>query len=709
MSKMTIKPARTILEKHFNEMVENFKDLFTVSVDKNEIWELFQSSFPDGENDIFQKRRRWDCACCKHFFNVMANVVAIDENYNIVSIWDVKVEDEKWQPIFDALSNYIHSRGKITEIFRHWESIVGTPVSRFEFVDPSDSTKTKIGVFDHFWLELPDKFIIDKGHRTTNSGTPIDSLNARIKKDVFKRGLEEFTMDALSNTLDMICANNLYKGEEWKNQITEFKNLKEEFDKLPDECKDNYAWKKSCTVGNAFAMIRNTSIGALLIDLSEAMDIEKAVKKYEKMVAPENYRRSMPVFTKKMLEDAKNKLVELGLEKSLGRRFAVIDDISVNDILYANRDAAKKMKGGSVLDDVFEEMSHEVASPKAKEFIGIPEIHIEQFVLEILPDVINLEAYVENRHNPNMVSLIAPIDASAAPITKWENNFSWAYAGNITDSLMKERVKSAGGFVDGDLRFSIQWNDNPTIYNGNDFDAHCVELTNNIHYEIYYGNKRRFSPNGGMLDVDIINPELACAAVENIIYPSKDKMQDGIYRFYVMNYSDRGGIDGFSAEIEFDGTIHSYQCRRPISQKGMIIIADVILKNGIFTIDEKIGSQTSSKEIWGITTNNFVPVSTVMYSPNYWNQQKGIGHKHYFFMLQGCKNPDTPNGFYNEFLRDDLREHRKVFEALGSKMMVNPSDDQLSGLGFSSTRRNDLVVRAHMNNKGETKVIRIKF
>ena len=88
-----------------------------------------------------------------------------------------------------------------------------------------------------------------------------------------------------------------------------------------------------------------------------------------------------------------------------------------------------------------------------------------------------------------------------------------------------------------------------------------------------------------------------------------------------------------------------------------------------------------------------------MFSPNYWDGQKGIGNRHYFFMVNDCKNDTSPNGFFNEFLKEELMEHKKVFEMIGSKVKVDDSNNQLSGIGFSSTKRNSITckVKGHID------------
>lgn len=94
-----------------------------------------------------------------------------------------------------------------------------------------------------------------------------------------------------------------------------------------------------------------------------------------------------------------------------------------------------------------------------------------------------------------------------------------------------------------------------------------------------------------------------------------------------------------------------------------------------------------------------------MLSPNHWDNIN-IGNKHYFFILEGCQNPDPIRGFFNEFLKEELTEHRRVFEALGSRMEIPYSENQLSGIGFSSTVRNSVICKV---TGAFERVIKINF
>lgn len=671
------------LQEHFKGM-KHSNHLFEVDLDKDELWNLYLDSFPEGTNEIFRERREFDCACCRSFIRKMGNVVTI-EGGEITSLWNFRTNDSKFQPVLNTLSEFVKSK-PIKDIYFSDQKKVGTEVSR-ERLESDEIIK-----WNHFYLELPNHFV-------NTSGDSVESVqnDYRAAKGVFKRSLEEISEDAVKSVLELISQNSLYRGDKWKKPLKEFLEHKHMYDGL-NRLKDRYAWEHSANSSVMVSKIRNHSIGTLLVNVSEGMPLDIAVNKYESIVAPENYQRPKPVYTKKMLEKAKNRVEELGLMDALKRRHARLDDISVNDILFVDRDSAPRLEGSG---DIFQQMQEELPT-SPKRLSQVKEIQIEEFVQNVLPDVEEMEVLLENRLTLNMVSLIAPKKETDGQLFKWNNLFSWAYKGNLADSSMKERVKSAGGSVDGVLRFSIQWNDQER-FNPNDFDAHCVEPAHGEH--IYFG--RMHSSTGGELDVDIINPTKGKPAVENITWPSKKDMIPGNYKLYAKNYSHNGGKDGFKAEIEFDGEIYEFEYNKELRQNEEVPVAIIHLdRDGNFTIKEQLDSDVSSREIWNLSTNQFHPVSIMMLSPNHWEESSHEGNKHYFFMLENCKNPESPNPFYNEFLRSELREDRKVFEALSSKMAVEDSDEQLSGVGFSSTQDNSVTVRV----KGSVdRVLKIKF
>jgi len=629
-------------------------ELFVLKESKDAFWDLYQNSFAPGDNEIFRERREHDCQCCKHFIRDAGQIIALIDGHR-ETIWDIEVGG-KYQPVADALSAALQD-APIGDVFRHYEPAIGTD-HNYEAKN-SDNVIT----WDHFHVNVPSNFYIKKAHMDRTLG------QLRSRHDVHIRGLLEILPDSAEMVLELIAQNSLYRGEEFKRAVEDFLNQKVIFDALPCRAQGDFSWQ------DFEYPIRNTVIGTLLVDLSNNVDLNEAVRMYESKVAPANYKRPTALITKGMIKKAQDKVEELGIQDSLPRRYANIDDITVNNLLFVNRDA-------QVALGVFEELEKEVAVASPS-FDRAEEINIDTFVQNVLPDATGVEVLLENSHISHLMSLIAPVNVIAPKILKWDNNFSWSYNGDTTDSI-RARVAKAGGNVTGVLRCSLSW------FNYDDLDVHVIE-PNGTH--IHFSNKS--SSTGGLLDVDMnVNDQSSREAVENITWPDKSRLLEGEYKVYVHNYTRREGIDvGFDFEIEFDGIIHSFHYPREVRAGQNVVVA-------IFTYSHEKGivfgksltSSQSTKELWNIHTQNFHEVSVIMRSPNHWDNH-AIGNKHWFFMLKDCRNPEQSRGLYNEFLLPMLNEHRKVFEVLGSKMKTPISEDQLSGLGFSSTQRNQITCR----------------
>lgn len=666
---------KTAIAQQFERMAPH--PLFRTGIDKDLMWGTYLAAFPEGTNPIFRTRTEHDCSCCRHFIRTVGDVVAIIDG-ELASIWDIATPNSSYLAVAERMSALVKAL-PIDNVFLHTEGAVGTDQNHEKVGD--DMVRT----WDHFHVRLPNSRVV---HKDVIGQAQSE---ARAQHDVLLRSLMEITREAVTTVLDLIAANALYRGEEHQYTLTTFRDLKAEFmataPLLGDGARsDRFVWSKIAELSPAVSKIRNTSIGTLLTEISEGMDLDRAVSRFEAMVAPSNYKRPTALVTPAMVAKAKTTVEELGLTSALDRRYAHLTDITVNNVLYADRSARKAMAGGA-----FDGIAAPVPM-KPQAFDKAQEMPVEEFLATVLPEASSLELLMEGRHTGNLVSLIAPVDPAAGQLFKWDNRFSWSYKGDVADS-MKERVKKAGGNVTGDLCCRLAW------FNRDDLDFHMQEPGGE---EIYFGHP---TSRAGFLDVDMNVHAETREPVENIAYPNATLMREGYYRLFVHQFTKREVIDvGFEVEIDWRGTVHRFAYAKSLRDREAVVVAELQYSRAAgLDIISSLPATAASRKVWNIDTETFQRVSVVMLSPNHWDGH-GVGNRHYFWMLAGCENDGTARGFYNEFLRGDLDQHRKVFELVGARMRTEETTDQLSGLGFSSTQRNNALVRV-----GGTRVVRVTF
>ncbi len=688
-----------------DQMTEMSKQqLYVVGVDGRVLGEKYLDSFPINENTIFRNKRVYECTTCLDFIRKVGNIVTIKDGV-VTSIWDVTI-GSYYQEVADKMSEYIKSllidNVYVTDILKSGNE------SNVEFATIANDIPT---VWYHFNFEAPTTYF----ERSPNMVMGEHKTNY----DTMRRALKELKLNAAEDVLELMNDNNLEKGPEYKHFIVAFIDLKKKWDLLTNEKERNiFLWEN---IKNPTATLRNSAIGSLLIDLSgkvreldesydyddgdvledgylilsKPMLLEDAVSAYEFKVSGENFKRPNPIITEKMAQIAMETVATLGIRDNLERRFAKLSDIKTTNRLWSDLGTSRK-----VVDPLATALLEGVVETKINTK-NLQDIDINDFIKNILPTANKVQAYVDNDHSNNFVSLIAPLHDNDNRLFKWNNEFSWAYVSETADTI-KQRVIDAGGSIDGILRVSLIWE------NIDDLDLHIIEPNFRIHFN------DRCSSSSGILDTDKNAPHtvLTNTPVENVIYTDLNRMPNGIYTVFVHNYkSNDPKAQDFKVQVAIGDEVNTYSFKGRFPEKSQMNAIHIEkTTNGIKIVDvyEGLKSSNDSKDIWGVKTQRFIDVTTIMYSPNFWDEQT-IGNKHFMFVLKDCLNPNSTRGIFNEYLREDLNSVRKAFEVIGSKMKCSFSEEQVSGLGFPSTKDGTLICKVtDRDNKVTTYKINIK-
>ena len=345
---MEFKTFGDAIAKQFAKMSKD-ATLFTVDVPANSndsirkvLWETYINAFPEGSNPIYRERTEHDCNCCKNFIRTIGNVVSIAADGTTSTIWDVTLKDEpEYQIVANALAQKVRSL-TVNNVFYHYERSVGKAKTFEQIVNGG---KVDTHAWNHFYADIPVAHVRIKDKIATLKS------EKRSAFDVFERALREIDFDSIETVLELINQNSIYRGAEHKFAVTEFLQFKKKYEKVAADKKAAFVWANMQSLAASVHRFKNTSIGTLVADIASGEELDVAVRKFEAMVAGPNYKRPTALVTAKMVEDAKKKIDELGLTSALERRYAKLTDISINNVLFADR-SVRKVISGDVFDDI---------------------------------------------------------------------------------------------------------------------------------------------------------------------------------------------------------------------------------------------------------------------------------------------------------------------------------------------------------------------
>ena len=666
---------RDVVLKTFNRITaENSEEgaggWYVVNTSKDDIYAAYQNAFPEGTNEIFRVRATHDCNCCKRFITRIGRVIAVSETGTVSTVWEDAASDYGLAPEYREVAATLDSLVRAAGISSAF--VVDNMKEFYDVGQAQNNEVTESGTltWHHFHAQVPK-------HLRARHSSAAKVLGDRAENmAMLKSTLNHVPAEVTQTLIEYIQQDSIYRGKEHLETLTSLHKMQKTWAGIGARARSRFLWVSAHRNPGA-CRLRSSLIGTLLQDMAADSDYETAVKKYEKAAAPENYKRPTALVTEAQRNAARDAVKSLGYTTMLYRRIATLFDFPPEQMLFLNR---APYVAPDVVDDAFGNIA--VAAKKAPK--AAKEISWDDFRDNVLPTAAQLELFYTNDMRNNRVAFTS--GDTPADYFAWKHPLAWSYAGNYTDAI-RERVKNAGGAVEGDVCIRLAWD-----YT-DDLDLSVKEPDG---YTVYYRNRKIASGNGGTLDVDAngmdgIRPD----PCENIVYPNRIAMQPGEYEVRVNNYTRRSDGVGFKMHIEICGVTHEIEYDKPLRSDEWVSVAKLTVgseHNVTVEFGKAIQSAVRPKRLWGIDTHQFHNVQLVFNSPNYW-VDKPRGLQHTFFVLSGA-TPDEPvRAFFNEYLTPELHEHRKTLEIVGATTQLQPGSNATAGVGFVTDSKRSALLR----------------
>ncbi len=384
---------RDLQEKHFQEVTYNGAPLFTT--DAKFLFEQYLACLPPSV------RQHYNCRCCKQFIERYGGLVTVNAAGATVSVmWPRNVTGVFG---FSYVLADIVERANITGLHVSEESVWGTPWNR-------PKSGPYVGrTWHHIHVQPSQKLITRPRYKET-----CEQIAAAKFEEfgMMTRALADFTHEHAAQAVSIAGYAGLDRDDKVIGPLGWFLRLTRDMrDTKNERATIAKLWLAVASAPTGYCHIRTSVAGTILEDVKAGLPVEDIKRKFNKKVDANVYMRPTAAPTSGQIDAAEKAFREMGLESSLARRYARLDEVEAIWKPYVAPSERNAPKG------IFDAVRPKVAEPES---IHIGNMTWTKFRGTHLPLATSIEFLCPG--HGNYFAMLTATDPNSKPVLWWDRD-----------------------------------------------------------------------------------------------------------------------------------------------------------------------------------------------------------------------------------------------------------------------------------------------
>lgn len=413
-----------LLERLQNVFDENIgrgdKPLFTTNA--GDLFSIFLSNLPE------DARQYYNCRECMNFINKYGQLVLIKESIGttVPAIWPVNVP-----PFFSHAIQEVRAKVKAAQV-------TGVFVP-----DSTELGKHRTGKWTHMAINIPKRMVTKDALHNSYQIQSVKTENFSL----LHKAVRTYDLETVEIAVNMLKSETLYRGNEILGMALWFRDVLKSIESKKRRI--NILWFYSAVAPEGYCHIANTMLGTLLDDIKSGNRSFAEIKSsFDKKMSPDIYKRPQALPTRGNVNQAELVIGKLGLEPSLRRRYARLDEV---ETIWRPASVERRTGVFASVETKDEMRSQERHNTLERDMPAVT-MTWEKFRRKVLPDARKIEFYVDDSKS-GYAAILTASDITAPPIIAWDSlnercPFSWYVYGSGSRasqwSLSRGYVKVTG-------------------------------------------------------------------------------------------------------------------------------------------------------------------------------------------------------------------------------------------------------------------------